>query len=356
MAEIKLSPTVKASFELLNIDSSASQSEIKKAYHKMALLYHPDRNANPEAPQEFQKVTQAYDLLTDPSRVKELNRRHLKEKLHRQVVDGIEITFGSFFGYRLFDLPKMKSSEVLLLGGSLTSQKSSQSKSAPSKNQSAENESKWNRTEVTNSILDHPAYDALEVVYAGKFSAQDEARLKGQLEEQRVAQMPWVVLNNQGILRYLAGDLRGSKKCYLELCQRVPNNIIFMYRLGLCYILEGFKNKRRTLLGSLKPDRILIEKGIELLKHCIKLGDERPVGRQNCFVIRKTLADVYERTGQSRKARKLWRDILEYDEVCAEAVFKLKGRAPAIEALKRKRQKFISDELEDRKLLNPSSN
>jgi tetratricopeptide (TPR) repeat protein len=164
-------------------------------------------------------------------------------------------------------------------------------------------------------------------------------------------------LNNQGLLKFLEGDLRRARQCYTEICERVPNNIIFTYRLGLCLILEGFKNPKRTLLGKLKPDPLKVSKGLELLEHCLKLGTERPVGRQKCLVIRKIVADVYEKTGRTREAKAVWRGILEDDPACAEATFRVKGAAAgrklaeaknraarAVEKIdKRRKPKLLSD-------------
>ncbi|MEK7355677.1 MAG: hypothetical protein AAB250_04470, partial [Bdellovibrionota bacterium] len=78
-------------------------------------------------------------------------------------------------------------------------------------------------------------------------------------------------------------------------------------------------------LGALKPDAIKVEKGLELLLHCLKLGTQRPVGRQKCLVIRKIVADVYEKTGRARKAKAVWAEILAEDPTCAEATYRVKG-------------------------------
>jgi DnaJ domain len=344
----RLSPTVKASLELLGVNQEATLPELKKAYHRLALLYHPDRNPRAEAAHEFQKVTEAYELLCDRPRVEDLNRRHLREKLHRQVVEGIQITFGSFFGFRLFDLPGgAPAGEPELLNGRIDA-----SPRDPGQKRDA---TPWLKTEESNSILDHAAYDGLEVVYAGKLSSQDENFLKGGFDGTQLSQMPWVVLNNQGILHYLEGDLKGARKCYHELCLRVPNNIVFMYRLGLCHILDGFKSPQRTFFGGVKPDRLKIEKGIEILKACIRLGEDRTFGRQKCLVIRKVLADVYERTGQGRKARKVWRAIFEMDGHSAEAAFKVEGRESAIRILKTNARARGEPEDGRKTLLLPSS-
>lgn len=53
-------------YEVLEVDKSASQKEIKKAYRKLAKQYHPDRNAgDPSAQEKFKEVSEAYEVLSD---------------------------------------------------------------------------------------------------------------------------------------------------------------------------------------------------------------------------------------------------------------------------------------------------
>jgi molecular chaperone DnaJ len=56
-------------YELLGVNKDASADELKKAYRKLAMKYHPDRNPNdPNAAKTFQEINAAYDVLKDPQK------------------------------------------------------------------------------------------------------------------------------------------------------------------------------------------------------------------------------------------------------------------------------------------------
>src|SRR5580692_6907309 len=52
-------------YDILGISKTATADEIKKAYRKLALQYHPDRNKTKEAEEKFKEVTKAYEVLSN---------------------------------------------------------------------------------------------------------------------------------------------------------------------------------------------------------------------------------------------------------------------------------------------------
>ncbi|MFW6139362.1 MAG: molecular chaperone DnaJ, partial [Spirochaetota bacterium] len=85
--------TKKDYYEVLGVDRNASKEDIKKAYRKLAVKYHPDRNqGNKEAEEKFKEATEAYEVLGDD------HRRKLYDQYgHEGVKAGAE---GGFQGFR----------------------------------------------------------------------------------------------------------------------------------------------------------------------------------------------------------------------------------------------------------------
>lgn len=53
-------------YKILGVSKTATDDELKKAYRKLALKFHPDKNQAPGAEEKFKQIGEAYDVLSDP--------------------------------------------------------------------------------------------------------------------------------------------------------------------------------------------------------------------------------------------------------------------------------------------------
>jgi len=76
-------------YEILGVESNVGNGEIKKAYRKLALDYHPDRNPDdPEAEEKFKEASEAYEVLSDPE------KRRIYDRYGHEGLKGVG--FGGF--------------------------------------------------------------------------------------------------------------------------------------------------------------------------------------------------------------------------------------------------------------------
>ena len=76
----------KSFYELLEVQREASEPDIKRAFRKLSLRYHPDKNpGNEEAASTFKQINRAYEVLSDPDKRQIYDQQGLEglERLER---------------------------------------------------------------------------------------------------------------------------------------------------------------------------------------------------------------------------------------------------------------------------------
>uniref|UniRef100_A0A3B3ZHU6 J domain-containing protein n=1 Tax=Periophthalmus magnuspinnatus TaxID=409849 RepID=A0A3B3ZHU6_9GOBI len=88
---------------LLGVSPDSNEDEIKKAYRKLALKFHPDKNSDAEAEDKFKEIAEAYEILTDPK------KRNIYDQFGEEGEDRLFIYMdpsfsSSFHGSDYFDI------------------------------------------------------------------------------------------------------------------------------------------------------------------------------------------------------------------------------------------------------------
>lgn len=84
-------------YDVLGVAKGADAAELKKAYRKLAMEYHPDRNASEDAAGKFKEINRAYEVLSDPE------KRQMYDRFGHAGVDGSAGAGGGFEGFHNFE-------------------------------------------------------------------------------------------------------------------------------------------------------------------------------------------------------------------------------------------------------------
>lgn len=92
-------------YKILGISKGANEDEIKKAYRKMALKYHPDKNKSPDAEEKFKEIAEAFEVLSDKQK-REIYDQYGEEGLKGGIPGGAGGPDGSGYTYTFHGDPR----------------------------------------------------------------------------------------------------------------------------------------------------------------------------------------------------------------------------------------------------------
>lgn len=98
-------------YKILGIQKGANDDEIKKAYRKLALKYHPDKNKSASAEERFKEIAEAYEVLSDKKK-RDIYDQYGEEGLHGGAPGGGSGESGQQFSYEFHGDPRATFAQV----------------------------------------------------------------------------------------------------------------------------------------------------------------------------------------------------------------------------------------------------
>ena len=321
-------PKLRYYCELLKVNIGANADAVKRAWRTLAREYHPDRNPDdPNSARRFQDIQTAYEILSDEGKIRAI-QIEFYESLNGKVQLGDRVLdIGSFFGLRSFResayLAPRGPAPVALLETRLPFQSIDPEKMAYADYWLSERS-----FEEESSILDDPAWDMVEMMLGGRYSKEvyrqavdafSRAGMDG-LEE-----TPWYEKNLEGFYAFIDRDFVSAARICAEICELIPNNIIFLYRHGLALEAYACCSPEGGGPRTERSKRDLMLKAAARYQEALDIVSRREgMERMQCMAIRKALADCLECAGKLMRARRVWKTIIELRPHSVEAQSRLK--------------------------------
>lgn len=251
-------------YDLLGVSQSANSSEIKKAYYKLSLQHHPDKNPDPESRKVFVKIANAYEILKDEA---------TREQYDYAILHPEEVFYNTARYYHAYYGHKTDSRAVLLGLLAIVS--------------AFQYLNQWTRyTQAINMVKKTPAYKnklkALELERTGGITSKRkghkqmekkvEENLSSELELQiQGADKPslWNLLAVQFVLLpYALGKILFWNLCWfwryqIKKASYTWNDACYLTRSYLKVPLEAWQNIDEQVKNDLVLKRLWIKSNME---------------------------------------------------------------------------------------------
>ncbi len=306
-----ISPAVRRSHEILGIRMGAPEQKIQKAYQTLSELMQPTQDPNGRRSSgAFEQIHRAFQIASNPEKIKELNRNYLSSVSDQLQLGGRTFDGGSFYGLRRYTSSNVSVDEIrpLLPGSSFA-------RSVTDEKQRRKLVLKRRaRIDEDASILDQPEWDTIEILLGGSYRREDEQIEVRSFHEEGLdglEETPWVLSNLTGYEHFMNGRYLQSAEIFRRLNERIPNNMIFLYREGLsleAWACAQIRRQNKTV-RSMKE---VLHLALDRYRKAIQVGRNRPPGeRQQAVSIRKAFADLHETLGYRSRARSEWNHVLD---------------------------------------------
>jgi len=91
-------PTELDHYEVLQVSPNAEPGVIIAAYRRLAQTYHPDVNPDPRAPERMRRLNRALEILSDPTKRAEYDRRRLRQLALKNMAEQPRVPYGTLYG------------------------------------------------------------------------------------------------------------------------------------------------------------------------------------------------------------------------------------------------------------------